>query len=63
MYYSLYNIPIHRICKLKTQTKTAPAVSFVLVPRTGLEPACLTALPPQGNGSTNFPTWAFLTYL
>ena len=31
---------------------------FLSVPRTGLEPACLTALPPQGSASTNFATWA-----
>lgn len=30
---------------------------FTLVSRTGLEPACREALPPQGSGSTNFPTW------
>ena len=37
-------------------SKTAEAVFSV--PRTGLEPACLTALPPQGSKSTNFSTWA-----
>ena len=31
---------------------------FVLVPRAGLEPACLTAPPPQGGKSANFSTWA-----
>jgi hypothetical protein len=29
-----------------------------MVPRTGLEPACLAAPPPQDGVSTNFTTWA-----
>ena len=29
-----------------------------MVPRTGLEPAQLSPLPPQGSASTNFATWA-----
>ena len=29
-----------------------------MVPKTGLEPARLSALPPQGSESTNFSTWA-----
>jgi hypothetical protein len=28
------------------------------VPRTGFEPAHLSALPPEGSASTNFATWA-----
>lgn len=31
-----------------------------LLPRTGLEPACLAALPPQSSASANFATWADL---
>ncbi|KKU50304.1 MAG: Recombinase [Parcubacteria group bacterium GW2011_GWA1_47_10] len=34
-----------------------PFSSFV-VPRTGVEPASLSALPPQGSACTNFATWA-----
>jgi len=33
-------------------------LSSLLVPGTGLEPACLSALPPQGSKSTNFSTRA-----
>jgi len=33
-------------------------ISSLLVPGTGLEPACLSALPPQGSKSTNFSTRA-----
>ena len=29
-----------------------------LVPKTGLEPACLSALRPEHSASTNFATWA-----
>jgi len=29
-----------------------------LVPRTGLEPAHLAALPPEDSASTNFAIWA-----
>jgi hypothetical protein len=29
------------------------------VPRTGFEPAHLTALPPEDSASTNFATWAW----
>jgi hypothetical protein len=29
------------------------------VPRTGFEPAHLTAPPPEDGASTNFATWAF----
>ena len=32
-----------------------------MVPKTGLEPARLAALPPQGSASTNFATWAHKT--
>ncbi len=38
--------------------KIKKPLSSVLVPRGGLEPPCLTALPPQGSKSTNFSTWA-----
>src|SRR5690606_21674453 len=31
-----------------------------MVPRTGLEPARLAPLPPQGSVYTNFTTWAYL---
>lgn len=35
------------------------AKGFVfLVPRTGLEPAHLAALPPEDSASTNFAIWA-----
>ncbi len=33
--------------------------SSILVPRGGLEPPCLSALPPQGSKSTSFSTWAY----
>lgn len=29
-----------------------------MVPKRGLEPPCLAALPPQGSASANFATWA-----
>ena len=32
--------------------------AFLLVPRTGFEPAHLAALPPEDSASTNFATWA-----
>ncbi len=32
----------------------------MLVPRTGLEPAHLTAPPPEDGASTNFAIWAFI---
>jgi hypothetical protein len=32
--------------------------NFNMVPKTGLEPARLAPLPPQGSVSTNFTTWA-----
>ena len=38
-----------------------PRLAFFIslsVPGTGLEPACLAALPPQGSKSTNFSTRA-----
>lgn len=31
---------------------------FYFVPRTGLEPACREALPPEDSVSTNFTIWA-----
>ena len=31
---------------------------FWMVPKTGLEPACLSALRPEHSASTNFATWA-----
>ena len=45
---------------LWAQTKRAPfrELLFVLVPRRGLEPPRLSALPPQGSVYTNFTTWA-----
>jgi hypothetical protein len=36
-----------------------PHLAMRLVPRTGLEPAHLAALPPQSSVSTNFTTWAY----
>ena len=35
--------------------------SLFVVPRGGLEPPCLAALPPQGSKSTSFSTWAYLS--
>ena len=32
--------------------------NLCLVPKTGLEPACLSALRPEHSASTNFATWA-----
>lgn len=33
-------------------------VVYAFVPRTGVEPACREAPPPQDGESTNFSTWA-----
>ena len=38
--------------------KNPPAIAAGLVPRTGFEPAHLTAPPPEDGASTNFATWA-----
>ncbi len=45
-----------------TQQKMAflNAIFYFYVPRTGLEPASLAALPPQGSEFTNFSTWALI---
>ena len=41
--------------------QTPNSVNKEHVPRTGLEPAHLTELPPQSSVSTNFTTWALKT--
>lgn len=38
-------------------------LNFILVPRGGFEPPCLSALPPQGSKSTNFSIWAFYGFI
>jgi|APTNR8051073442_1049403.scaffolds.fasta_scaffold00511_21 hypothetical protein len=40
-------------------TNSKLTILNLVVPRTGLEPAHLAALPPQSSVSTNFTTWAF----
>ena len=54
---------IGAIAKLASQmifghTKNPPRGSVTVVPKGGLEPPRLTALPPQGSASTNSATWA-----
>jgi hypothetical protein len=46
------NLKLHQIWNNKFE------ILNLLVPRTGLEPAHLAALPPQSSVSTNFTTWA-----
>ena len=47
--------------RLRPTPKTKPAIWPAQVPRTGFEPARLSALPPQSSASANSATWAFLT--
>lgn len=43
--------------KRKSPENTSRGFKSV-VPKTGLEPACLAALRPEHSASTNFATWA-----
>jgi hypothetical protein len=43
---------------ITTNKKAIPIDRNGFVPRTGFEPAHLTAPPPEDGASTNFATWA-----
>ena len=42
----------------RAQKKRSEIASLFFVPKTGLEPASLSALAPETSASTNFATWA-----
>jgi hypothetical protein len=52
-------LPISPTGQKDIQSVLPDVFLFVLVPRTGFEPARLWALPPEDSASTNFATWAF----
>ena len=45
-----------------TKKREAEIASLFFGPKTGLEPASLSALAPETSASTNFATWASLNF-
>ena len=52
-------LPPQSSVSTNSTTRTYGISSLILVPRTGLEPACLSTHAPETCASTNSATWAF----
>ena len=54
-------LPPQSSVSTNSTTRTYGISSLILVPRTGLEPACLSTHAPETCASTNSATWAYTT--